>query len=237
MSLPSYSARCTAHRKIAEEIFEFTLEKPRGFTFQAGQFILFEVPLVGQPTDIQPRAFSIASAPEEEVLLFVAKIKQGGRAGRWISEELSVGSTVRFAGPCGNFLLDEQTTKGYLFLCTCSGIAPFRSHISHALASGDRRPMDVLFGVRDEAHLFWQEEFRAWERAYSNFHLHVTLSQPSPAWSGLTGRVQAVLPRVITDIPERSIYLCGHLEMIEEAKDLCMQLGAEKQNLHTEGYF
>ncbi|MFH0851449.1 MAG: FAD-binding oxidoreductase, partial [Candidatus Peregrinibacteria bacterium] len=105
MPLPTYSARCTGHRQIAHDVFEFTLAKPEGFSFRAGQFVMFLVPLADNLSDVQGRAFSVASAPSEPSLLFVAKIKQGGRAGQWIAEMLKEGDDVKFQGPLRNFTL------------------------------------------------------------------------------------------------------------------------------------
>jgi len=237
MATPSYTARCTMHRKIAEGVFEFTLTKPEGFTFKAGQFVMFQFPLIDKPTDIQSRAFSIASAPEEEELLFVAKIKEGGRAGRWISEAMHEGSDVAFLGPLGNFLLDEKTDKDYLFLATCSGVAPLRSQIVHALKTGDKRKMDLVFGVHAEANIFWQKEFTALAKEYPNLSVFVPLSQPSPSWKGLTGHVQDVIPQVVKDVSQRSVYICGNPAMVKEVKEIAFsKWGIMKENWHSEDY-
>ncbi|MDD4628569.1 MAG: FAD-binding oxidoreductase [Candidatus Peribacteraceae bacterium] len=237
MVTPTFVSRCTMHRKIAEGVFEFSLKKPEGFFFKAGQFVMFRFPLIEKPTDIQPRAFSIASAPEEEELLFVAKIKEGGRAGRWISEAMHEGSDVTFQGPLGNFLLDEKTEKPYLFIATCSGVAPFRSQIVHALKAGDRRKMDLVFGVHAEENMFWRKEFDALAREYPNLSVFVPLSQPSAAWKGLAGHVQDVVPQVIKDSAQRSVYICGNPEMVKEVKGIALEKwNIKPSDFHSEDY-
>src|SRR5258708_6340459 len=129
MTLTTYTSVCTAKTLLARGVYEFRLTKPMGFTFKPGQFILFNVPLIVNPADVQTRAFSIASTPEESELLFVAKIIPGGRASRWIEEVMTVGTEVTFTGPFGNFVLDSTSEKDYLFLATGTGNAPFRSMI------------------------------------------------------------------------------------------------------------
>ncbi|MDD5623854.1 MAG: FAD-binding oxidoreductase [Candidatus Peribacteraceae bacterium] len=236
MPVPTHTVRCTRHKKIATAVFEFALEKPKGFTFQAGQFVLFQVPLAGNPQDIQPRAFSIAASPEEGELLFVAKIKEGGRAGRWISEALRVGSAVSFQGPLGAFLLDAKTQKDCLFIATCTGVAPLRSQIVSALTRGDTRRMDLLFGVRSEENMFWKNDFEDLAKRHPNFHVHFALSQPSGAWTGLKGHIQDVLSQAVPDFARRSIYICGNTEMTKEVKALCLAAGTPKEEVHMEGY-
>ncbi|MDO8468580.1 MAG: FAD-binding oxidoreductase [Candidatus Peribacter sp.] len=238
MPLSTYSARCTAHRKIAHDVYEFTLATPKGFSFQAGQFVMFLVPLVDNPADVQGRAFSIASAPSEPELLFVAKIKEGGRAGRWIAEMLKAGDDVKFQGPLGNFTLAPAgKEQRLLFLATCSGIAPLRSQMLEALRQGDKRMMDMAFCVRTEEDLFWTKELAAIAQEYPNVHVHVSLSQPSSGWKGLTGHVQDIASRVITDLPERSIYVCGGPEMVKAVRIKAEQeWKIPKQRIHSEDY-
>ncbi len=158
MPVPSYQLTCTRNRVIANGVYEFAFTRPPELTFKAGQFVLFDVALIDNPDDIQTRALSIASGPHEEELIFVNKQKEGGRASRWIAEVLRPGSTVRIQGPFGNFLLHPETTNDYFFIATSTGVAPFRSQALEALERGDKRRMDLVFGVRTEEDLFWQEE-------------------------------------------------------------------------------
>lgn len=236
MVVPTFTARCTMHRKIAEGVFEFTITKPADFSFRAGQFIMFLVPLVENPADIQPRAFSVASAPSEEELLFVVKIKEGGRAGRWMAEVLREGTEVSFQGPFGKFLLTEEN-RPLLFIATCSGIAPLRSLAVDTLTRGDERRMDIVFGVRSEPHIFWKEDWEALARAHGNLHFHLALTQPASGWQGLKGRVQVIAEQVAPDLPDRAVYACGNPSMIKEVKELCFGTWhVPPAQLHVEGY-
>ncbi|MDD4287794.1 MAG: FAD-binding oxidoreductase [Candidatus Peribacteraceae bacterium] len=249
MPTPTFSTRCTGHRKIAHDVYEFTLAKPEGFSFQAGQFVMFQVPLVDKVSDVQGRAFSIASAPSEPELLFVAKIKQGGRAGRWISEMLKEGDEVKLQGPLGKFTLapypnavsgagfEPAGEQKLLFLATCSGIAPLRSQLVEALYQGDTRAMDLLFCVRSEENLFWAKELSEIAKGHANVHVHISLSRPSAGWKGLTGHLQDVASQVIPDLPERSIYVCGGPEMVKAVRIKAEQeWKIPKERIHSEDY-
>lgn len=237
MPVPSYQIRCTRNAQIARNIYEFAFKKPEGFAFKAGQFILFDVPLIEDPANIQTRALSISSSSAESELLFVNKNKEGGRISRWIAEKLQPGMEMRIQGPFGNFVLDQQTEKDYLFIATSTGVAPFRSQIIDALARGDKRRMDLVFGVREEQDLFWKEEFDALAQTYENVFVHIALSQPTPAWTGHKGRVQTLVPLIVKDFSNKSVYVCGSPEMTKELKQTCLeQWGMEKKDLHVEGY-
>ena len=237
MAIPRFTTVCLSNRVIARDIYEFRLQKPEGFSFKAGQFVLFDVPLVENPLDIQTRAFSIASAPLEQDLLFVAKMKEGGRASRWIAEVVREGAPVTFQGPFGAFVLHPENTKDYAMICTSTGIAPFRSQLMESLGTGDCRRMDLLLGVRSQEDLFWVEELQKLSQQYESFSLHIALSGADADWKGHRGRVQAVTHAAIPDIVARQIYVCGNPSMTLEMKKLCVeQWGIDRKELHVEGY-
>lgn len=235
--IPSFITSCTGNARIARDIYEFRLKKPEGLSFKAGQYVLFDVPLLDNPEDIQTRAFSIASAPHEPDLLFVAKMKEGGRASVWIEEVLKEGTNVRLQGPFGVLTLRHDNPKEYLLVGTSTGIAPYRSQIIDALKTGDTRRLDLIYGVRAEEDLFWADELHALSCDHPNFHLHLALSAPSAGWKGHKGRVQTLLPLIAGDFGGKQIYACGSPEMTSEVKKLCLELwGVAKADLHVEGY-
>lgn len=194
------------------------------------------MPLLSDPLDIQTRAYSIASSPSEPDLLFVIKLKHGGRASEWIEHAVTEGTDVRIQGPFGLFVL-RPDDAGYIFAATGAGIAPFRSHIRATLESGDTRPMRLLFGVREPRDFFWTNQFRELASTYPQFHFLPTLSGTDASWQGLRGRVQANLPRALAEIPGAGVYICGAPEMVQDVKAMCLQeFAVPKTKVHAEGY-
>ena len=236
MVTPSYQIRCAQKKLIAPNVYELRFEKPAGLSFRPGQFLLFDIPLVSDPLNIQTRACSIASSPDEDDLLFVIKIKIGGRLGDWVAKTVEVGSMLGIKGPFGLFTL-RPNTHDLLFAATGAGIAPFRSHIVHALQKGDKRAMHLFFGVRTEADLFWTEELKSLETQYQNFHLHLCLSGDNPDWNGNRGRIQQFIPESIKNSSITDLYICGAPEMVSDIKKIALESwGMQKANVHAEGY-
>jgi ferredoxin-NADP reductase len=237
MPIPTYTVACSRKALLADGVYEFVFEKPAGFAFKSGQFVLFDVPHPDNPADIQTRAFSLASAPQEDDLLFVIKLLEGGRASRWFSERVGEGSKAVIKGPFGNFVLPAQTDLDYLFVATSSGVAPFRGQILDLVSRGTTARIDLVFGVRAETDLFWVDTFRDWQARYANFFLHLALTQPSDAWTGHRGRVQTLVPQIVKDFSRTHVYVCGSPVMTNEVKKLCLeQWGIDKKSLHVEGY-
>lgn len=237
MPVPSYQLRCIRNERIANGIYEFRFERPAMFDFKAGQFVLFDVGLIDNPADIQTRALSIASSPNEPELIFVNKQKEGGRASTWIEKMLNPGSIVRTQGPFGNFRIDESSDKPFLFIATSTGVAPFRSQILDMTRRGMTKRMDIVFGVRNEEDLFWKEELEQIAQEHAHIFVHIALSQPSNEWTGHRGRVQTLVPLIAPDLTARQIYVCGSPDMTKDVKRLCLEeWHVEKKDLHVEGY-
>lgn len=239
MPTPSHILTCTGKSLIAPGVYELVFTRPEGLTFKAGQFLLFDVPLKSNPADIQPRAFSIASTPREKDLLFVVKLKAGGRASTWIEHQLQTGTSVRIQGPFGFFTLKDAAAESELiFAATGAGIAPFRSQLLSALDdTGDKRPMHLLFGVRSREDFFWLRDFEGLASRHAHFCFHPILSGKDDAWKGLRGRIQMHLPSVTGALTKPGIYICGAPEMVKDVKDACLTtLGIPKAQVHAEGY-
>ncbi len=236
MPTPSYQIHCTRNERIANGIYEITFEKPAGFDFIPGQFILLDVPLIENPYDIQTRSYSLASAPSEDELLLVLKMKEGGRASRWVEETLKPGDIVRMQGPTGRFQLDRETNKDWLMICTSTGIAPFRSQLV-AFLSEETRRIDLIFGVRSVEDLFWSNWLNDLARKHENLSVYITLTNPSENWQGLHGRVQSIVPNICTDFSRTQLYVCGNPEMTKEIKTMALEVwGVAKDDFHMEGY-
>ncbi len=238
MPVPTYTVRCTENTLIARDVYQVRFAKPEGFMFKPGQFILFDVPHPDNKEDIQARAYSIASTPDEPDLLFAIKLTPGGRMSRWLVEKITPGkSSFVMKGPFGTFVVDPNPDRELLFLCTSTGNGPFRSQIKAALEAGDRRPMDLIYGVRSEEDLFWEQEFTQLANQYDTLSLHFCLSQGSDAWTGHRGRVQTLIPQVVRDFSRKSLYACGSPVMTKEIKELALtQWGMTKKDVHVEGY-
>jgi ferredoxin-NADP reductase len=237
MPTPSYTATCTKNEIIAEGIHDIRFTKPEGFSFEAGHFLLIDVPLLDNAQDIQPRAYSIASAPDDDEIVLAIKIVPNGRASNWIEQQLKPGMEVHIQGPFGKFLLDQDTDKEYVMMCTATGIAPFRSQLRTILPAGDTRKIDLFLGLLSSNELFWEDELKAFASDYPNFSYHICASEPVEGWDGFEGYVQEQAVSLISDFSKKQVYLCGSPLMTKAVKQTCItELGIPKEDIHMEGF-
>ncbi|MGH7208935.1 MAG: oxidoreductase, partial [Nitrospiraceae bacterium] len=72
----TYLVKLEDCRQVAERTMAFRFEKPEGFTFNAGQSV--DMTLINPPEidgEGNARAFSIASAPDEGLLLVATRMR------------------------------------------------------------------------------------------------------------------------------------------------------------------
>ena len=85
---------------------------------------------------------------------------------KYLFNELTVGSELTLRGPQGVFVLPEPIEKDLFFICTGTGIAPFRAmahHIlNHNIPHGD---IYLIFGCRKfrKAIVFTKMNWKNWK--------------------------------------------------------------------------
>ena len=109
--------------KRPDEFFEITLELPGWSAWKPGQFVMIR-PTNWELDLMWGRPFSICSATDETLTLFVQNV---GRGTKRITQ-MKPGDTVSIWGPLGNSFAVEPDTPT-LMLAGGIGIAPFRGYV------------------------------------------------------------------------------------------------------------
>ena len=133
----------------------FCLEFQNPYDFLAGQYVSVKV-----APDGTRRSYSIASPPDGKTIELLIDVSPGGMGSQYFLSS-NEGDTVEALGPVGIFTLATKNPKpNRMFIATGSGIAPLRAMTLDSLrkktALGEVR---LLWGMRHEEDLFWQEEF------------------------------------------------------------------------------
>lgn len=230
----NYDARVDRIDDLTHDVRAIALElrAPREIGFQAGQFVSFEVPKPGLPFPVT-RPYSIASPPSNRhTIELLFNLVPGGPGSSFLFS-LETGDPVSFRGPAGTFVLRDYPDRRLLFVATGTGIAPIRSMIHARLPSPT--PVTLIWGLRHERDLYYQEEFAALAARYPEFSYTITLSQPSASWTGPVGRVQPLLDTHAARVDDLAVYVCGGRDMISSVTALIRSRGVCP--IHREQYF
>lgn len=213
------------------------------FDFEPGQFVTLDLP-IHEKLNKRIRSYSIASWPDgTNVLELVIVLLEGGAGTNYLFNEVKVGSELTLRGPQGIFTLPEVIEKDLFFICTGTGIAPFRSMSHHILNCNiAHRDIYLIFGCRKIEDALYRKEMTELAEQIPCFHYIPTFSRETlnaalPQMR--TGYVHTIYeelcPRQETLRPA-NFFLCGWKNMIDEAKERILALGYDRKSIHQELY-
>jgi ferredoxin-NADP reductase len=214
---------------------EFAVEEVPRFDFTAGQFVSMKEPRDGREIT---RAYSIASPPRADNTFDLCLNRvPGGFFSNFLCDAPE-GEKIKFHGPHGYFAL-KNPVRDSLFIATGTGIAPLRGMLQWLLADQSRhlgRQFWLVFGVRYEGDLYYNDEFLQLARAHPNFHYLPTLSRDNPGWTGARGYVQEHVRRLAQGRTDMDAYICGLRDMVLANRDLLKELGWDKKSILYERF-
>jgi glycine betaine catabolism B len=234
---PWRKAVVTRIEEEADSTRRFYMEVPEmeTFDFKPGQFITLDLPIHEKPNK-RWRSYSIASWPDgTNVIELVIVLLESGQGTPYLFNEVKVGSELTFRGPQGVFTLPDNIEKDMFFICTGTGIAPFRSMLNYiALHNVPHKNLYLIFGCRHQCNLLYYDEMLRLEKEIPNFRYLPTLSREE--WEGRKGYVHTIYEELTKEKPPAEFMLCGWKNMIDEAKQRIQAMGYERKSIHQELY-
>ncbi|TNE61186.1 MAG: oxidoreductase [Bacteroidetes bacterium] len=227
--------------QASPSVRRFWLETPGSPhpAFKAGQFITMDLP-IGEKRLQRWRSYSIASGPGDDPNVMELCIVRApeGLGSKYLFDEVKPGSVLRWKGPDGAFYLPDTIEDDLVFICTGTGVAPFRSMLRDLLQSGKpHRNIHLIFGTRTEGDILYRDEFEALTKTMPGFRYDVALSR-EPDWPGYRGYVhQVYLEQYAEKRPDIRFYICGWSNMIDEAvANLLLKIGYDRKQVFYELY-
>lgn len=235
LPLEDYRAELVEARMLTPTIRGLWLKTDRKLPFQAGQYVMLQVPGVEGE-----RAFSIANGPEEDLVeLHIRRVPEG-RATGWLHDTLQVGQTLHFTAPSGRFFVRKSANVPLIFVAGGSGLSSPKSMILDLLAEGCTLPITLVQGARNEEELYFRELFEDLAAKHPNFSYVPALSDlpADAAWQGARGYAHdALKARFNSDFRGHKAYLCGPPPMIEGCIATLMQGRLFERDIYTEKFF
>jgi ferredoxin-NADP reductase len=225
--------------------FFIKVNELESFNFKAGQFVTLDLPIHEQKNK-RWRSYSIASWPDgTNVYELLIVLLEGGAGTNYLFNHVTVGSELTFRGAQGVFTLPENIEKDLFFICTGTGIAPFRSMLNYMqLHNISHKNLYLIFGCRTQKDLLYYDEMKALESKIDNFFYMPTLSREG--WEGYKGYVHSLYEEIckknneacgdMQNLKPASFYLCGWKAMIDDARQKIAALGYDRKAVHLELY-
>jgi ferredoxin-NADP reductase len=206
--------------------FFFKPETPVRFT--AGQFAEWTLKHSRADDRGIKRWFTISSSPTDDLVTITTKrAAENGSSFKNALFQLKPGDEITMSEPMGDFVLPKLIQTPLIFVAGGIGITPFHSILSWLHATGEVRPIKLLYAVRVEEEIIFQETFD--KAGISPVYV---VSQPSDAWGGERGQLSAELVLGLEKPDENTlVYVSGPEPMVEKLEKDLKKAGLRKDQL------
>lgn len=228
----SYAAEITNITSLTatEKLYQIQLCDPhlrRSFTFRPGQFVMLELPGIGEAP------FSISSSPLRHGDIELC-IRAVGNLTRFL-DRVKRGTQVGISGPFGtSFPVEEMTGADVFFIAGGLGIVPLRAPLFSILESRSRYgEVHLIYGANTPRKLLFTYQYEAWRR--SDIDLQITVDQADEEWNGHVGLITGILDKKLAG--GRSLahnayaVVCGPPVMFRYVCDILTAAGLPMQRM------
>jgi len=228
----------TTIERLNHNVWTVGLTGPPGGAFRhlPGQFAFLKLHGKGVPAEEHP--FTISSAPSPNGRHIRFTIKASGDFTARIGE-FHAGDWATVDGPYGLFshLVRAPTSGPLVMIAGGIGITPILSMLRHMAATGDDRPVTLIWGNRRAEDIVYRQELDALLAGRVNLRVHHILSEQE-GWGGPAGLVDAPLLQRVLSAEElrRQVFLCGPPVMMTLVRRALRSLGVARRRIHTERF-
>ena len=239
------AATVTSRRDLSPDLWTIRLRLPAPFAFRSGQYATLALE---DESGVHERPYSIVSSPAEAELEFFFELVPAGEVTPRLYRQ-QVGDTVYVRRSAkGLFVLDRKRGHGnHLLVSTVTGVAPYVSMLRSWALDPEWAPAGTRLLVIQAASRQWEfgyaDELQALAAKLPGVEVVLTVSRPweDADWRGERGRAEDVVRKYADargfGAGSTAAYLCGHPQMIENAKGILSRCGFAKPDLHEEIYF
>lgn len=202
-------------------------EERRRFLFRPGQFVMLELPGIGEAP------FSVSSSPGRPGDVELC-IRKAGNLTNFLSR-VQRGVHVGLRGPFGtSFPMEDMHGSNLLLIAGGLGLAPLRSPIAYVQENRTRfQQVEIVYGTKDPSQLLFTYQYDMWRK--DDIRLSIIVDQADPSWTGPVGMVTDILLGLLAGDRSflRNAYaiVCGPPAMFKFVCNMLTQAGIPMQKM------
>ena len=210
-----FKVRIEDKKYLTHDVLQFTLEKPEGFTYSAGQAVEASPDDPKFKNDWAP--FTLTSLNRDKFLQFTIKIYSAHNGMTRALSKLNLGDSFLITDPWDSFI-----SKGPgVFIAGGAGVTPFIALLRQMYVDGTVGESTLLFSNKTEDDIFLADEFK--KVLGKNFINIITRDEKSSFYGGRINR--QLLKKYISNF-HQPFYLCGPDNFANDIKSALLKLGA-----------
>ena len=198
-----------------------------GFDFQPGQFVMLELPGVGEA----PFSISSSTVRHGDIELCIRRV--GNLTG--FLAKVGRGTLVGIRGPFGtHFPMERMHGESVLLVAGGLGMAPLRAPIAYAIENRSRfKDINIVYGARTPADLLFTYQYDMWRKF--NINLQIIVQEAVGDWDGPVGLITKVLEDICTgelcSFGQTYAIVCGPPVMFQFVCNMLTDAGIPMQKM------
>jgi len=235
--------------KLAKDTYSFYFDfGKQSFDFLPGQYVRMTLDIQNPDDRGSSRAFTISSSPlDKEYIVITTKIiKSPVPDGTGLSSfkkrlmMLKSQELVKFFGPVGGFILNEETKDPRVFLAGGIGITPFHSMITYAHKKKLSIPITLIVSFSTVEDLIFYEELLDIAKKDNHIKVVYTITRPEESsiqWKGETERIsETLIKKYIEDIDKPLYYIVGPPAMVSAMEEVVRNMKVPSEKIFLENF-
>lgn len=205
-----------------EKLFKLLLKDPKEreeFRFKPGQFVMLEVPGIGEVP------ISISSSASSSLGPIELCIRKSGSVTDFL-HRVPRGTKVGLRGPFGtSFPMEIMHGQNILLIAGGLGLAPLRSPIFYVQENRSLfNDVKILYGTKAPSQLLFTYQYDTWNNI-DDISLFVTVENPDSEWKGRVGLITKIFDEIEIDAANTYAIVCGPPVMFKFVCNRLIQLG------------
>jgi ferredoxin-NADP reductase len=210
--------------QIAPQYLTLTFERPRDFTYQAGDWIDIEFDggeLRGGKT------YSLSSSPTEADMTIT--FREGLSPLKKALASVRVGDTLTIVQYGNDYGFQLNETKASTLIAGGVGIAPFRSMIKEMVDQGYKNSVELVYLNQTDSFLF-HAELLAWEKQLPSLRVHYIVTKD------LKRKQREKTMRALIADTNRRYYIAGPPGMVMSTTAFITEIGVQERNIKIDSF-
>ncbi|GHB26434.1 ferredoxin--NADP reductase [Mongoliitalea lutea] len=220
-------------------------EQPEPYLdYKPGQFLTLILEIDGKEVR---RSYSLCTSPFVDPYPGISvKRVTGGLVSNYLNDQIRPGKTIEIMKPLGNFTVPfhSQNKRNFVMVAGGSGITPIMGILKSALINEPQSKVSLLYCSRNEEQIIFKNALEGLQAKYGErLEIVHNLSQPSAAWSGWSGRLDATkIKEFHQKVTENStleplFFVCGPEGIMDASKETWVSLGVASDNILSESFY
>ncbi|MBO2446076.1 phenylacetate-CoA oxygenase/reductase subunit PaaK [Actinomadura barringtoniae] len=232
----------TSVERLCEDAAAITFRIPpelrEAYAFRAGQSLTLRRFIDGRE---ERRSYSICAPAGSAPRIGVREIPDG-LFSSWLVNEVRPGATIEVQTPTGSWQADPDSGERHLCIAAGSGITPMLS-VASTVLSHPLAQVSLLYGNRTSQTVMFAEELGDLKNQHGpRLQVAHVLSREPRDVELFSGRLDADRLRLLltTLVPVEvfdHVWLCGPLQMIQDARVVLADLGVPADRVHVELFY